>query len=116
MSVTPFEGVRAGTGAKAGVKEGRKRAPGTNATPSAAAAATAAKPTGKERKPLLEVTDLDVAYGQVVAIRGLTMSVAEGEMIALVGANGAGQHPLRRGGDDRPLGPSHRPRRHSARA
>jgi branched-chain amino acid transport system ATP-binding protein len=40
---------------------------------------------------LLEVRDIDVAYGEVVALRGVSMSVDAGEMIALLGTNGAGK-------------------------
>jgi branched-chain amino acid transport system ATP-binding protein len=40
---------------------------------------------------LLEVHDLCVAYGDVQALWGVSLSVAEGEIVALVGANGAGK-------------------------
>jgi branched-chain amino acid transport system ATP-binding protein len=40
---------------------------------------------------LLEVNDIDVYYGQVQALRGLSMHVAQGEMVALLGVNGAGK-------------------------
>jgi branched-chain amino acid transport system ATP-binding protein len=40
---------------------------------------------------LLEVEDLDVAYGAIQALRGLSLRVEEGEMVALLGANGAGK-------------------------
>lgn len=39
----------------------------------------------------LEVTDLDVSYGQVQALRGLSLSVGDGEIVALLGNNGAGK-------------------------
>jgi branched-chain amino acid transport system ATP-binding protein len=41
--------------------------------------------------PLLEVRDLHVAYGQVQAVRGVTLSVTEGRIITLIGPNGAGK-------------------------
>ncbi len=41
--------------------------------------------------PLLEITDLSVAYGEVEAVKGIDLSVDEGEVIALIGANGAGK-------------------------
>ena len=41
--------------------------------------------------PLLEVRDLHVAYGHVEAVRGVTLSVAEGRIITLIGPNGAGK-------------------------
>jgi branched-chain amino acid transport system ATP-binding protein len=40
---------------------------------------------------LLEVTGLRVAYGGIQAVRGITFHVKEGEMVALIGANGAGK-------------------------
>lgn len=40
---------------------------------------------------LLTVDALDVHYGAVQALRGLSITVAEGEMVALLGANGAGK-------------------------
>jgi branched-chain amino acid transport system ATP-binding protein len=41
--------------------------------------------------PLLEVEDLVVAYGPVVAVRGIDFRVDEGSTVALMGANGAGK-------------------------
>ena len=40
---------------------------------------------------MLEVTGLHVAYGGIQAVRSITFHVAEGEMVALIGANGAGK-------------------------
>jgi len=40
---------------------------------------------------LLEVDTIDVRYGAVQALRGLSLRVEEGEMVALLGANGAGK-------------------------
>jgi branched-chain amino acid transport system ATP-binding protein len=44
--------------------------------------------------PLLEVDDVTVTYGDVPALRGLTVRVAEGETLAVIGANGAGKSTL----------------------
>ena len=40
---------------------------------------------------LLEVRALKVAYGGINAVRGIDLTVANGEMVALIGANGAGK-------------------------
>jgi len=45
---------------------------------------------------LLEVEDLHVAYGAIEAVRGVSLSVAEGEVVTLIGANGAGKSTILR--------------------
>jgi branched-chain amino acid transport system ATP-binding protein len=40
---------------------------------------------------MLEIRDLSVNYGEIAGVRNLTMSVAEGEIVALLGPNGAGK-------------------------
>ncbi|MCA1326002.1 ABC transporter ATP-binding protein [Herbaspirillum sp. alder98] len=42
-------------------------------------------------KPILQVEDLAVAYGHIEAVKGISLSLNEGEITALVGANGAGK-------------------------
>ncbi len=44
--------------------------------------------------PLLEVSDLRVSYGQVEAVRGVSLSVPEGGFVTLIGPNGAGKTSL----------------------
>ena len=40
---------------------------------------------------LLELEDLHVHYGAIAALKGVSATVAEGEIVALLGANGAGK-------------------------
>ena len=40
---------------------------------------------------MLEVRDLHVSYGKVRAVQGVSLKVEEGEIVALIGANGAGK-------------------------
>ncbi|OJV80920.1 MAG: ABC transporter ATP-binding protein [Cellulomonas sp. 73-92] len=41
--------------------------------------------------PLLELKDLTVSYGRIEAVRGISLTVEEGELVTLIGANGAGK-------------------------
>src|SRR5712692_10784170 len=40
---------------------------------------------------MLEVDDLRVRYGTVEAVRGVSFQVADGAIVSLIGANGAGK-------------------------
>ena len=40
---------------------------------------------------LLEVKDLKVSYGSIMAVKGLSLTVNEGEIVTLIGSNGAGK-------------------------
>ncbi len=42
-------------------------------------------------EPILRIEGLDAHYGDFQAIYGIDMSVAEGEVLAIIGANGAGK-------------------------
>jgi branched-chain amino acid transport system ATP-binding protein len=44
----------------------------------------------------LELHDLDVRYGRVHAVRGVSLRLAAGEIVAVLGANGAGKSSLLR--------------------
>ena len=42
-------------------------------------------------EPLLRVDDIHVHYGRLAAVRGVSLTVAAGEIVCLVGPNGAGK-------------------------
>ena len=42
---------------------------------------------------MLEVESIDVFYGDVQAVREISFRVGAGEIVTLVGANGAGSRP-----------------------
>ncbi|MFI4998531.1 MAG: ABC transporter ATP-binding protein [Reyranellales bacterium] len=44
--------------------------------------------------PLLQVEDLDLYYGDAQALAGVSLDIAAGEIVAIVGANGAGKSSL----------------------
>ncbi len=41
--------------------------------------------------PLLQVNALSVAFGGIQAVREVSLQVSEGELVTLIGANGAGK-------------------------
>ena len=43
---------------------------------------------------MLEIKDLEVCYGVIRAIKGISFEVNQGEVIALIGANGAGKSTI----------------------
>jgi branched-chain amino acid transport system ATP-binding protein len=43
---------------------------------------------------MLRITDLDLFYGDAQALDGIALDVAEGEIVAIIGANGAGKTSL----------------------
>ena len=40
---------------------------------------------------ILEIKDLQVRYGGIEAVKGVSLEVPEGEIVTLIGANGAGK-------------------------
>jgi len=55
--------------------------------------ATAPTATGRESggEPLLGVKDLHVSYGNIAALKGISFEVHPGEIVTLIGSNGAGK-------------------------
>ena len=43
------------------------------------------------KAPLLEVENLKVSYGGIQAIKGISLTIAQGELVTLIGSNGAGK-------------------------
>src|SRR5512138_1723123 len=49
-----------------------------------------------ERTPLVEMRDINVAFGGVHAVRDVTIDLNAGEVVGVVGGNGAGKSTLMR--------------------
>ena len=45
---------------------------------------------------LLEIRDLHVSYGAINAVQGVSFSMEKGEIVALIGSNGAGKSTILR--------------------
>jgi branched-chain amino acid transport system ATP-binding protein len=45
---------------------------------------------------MLEITDLHVKYGAIAALKGISLSVKDGQIVTMIGANGAGKSTLLR--------------------
>ncbi|HEX6474387.1 MAG TPA: ATP-binding cassette domain-containing protein [Candidatus Limnocylindria bacterium] len=58
--------------------------------------AAQAKATAEPRTPLLEMRNINVAFGGVHAVRDVSIDLREGEVMGLVGGNGAGKTTLMR--------------------
>ena len=57
-------------------------------------AAATSQVTAEPEGAILEVHELSVSYGAVNAVRGASLRVADGEVVALIGANGAGKSTI----------------------
>jgi len=81
-----------------------KRMTDTTATPmTSAATAPAASPN--PRTMVLELEDVHTFYGNIEAIKGISLEVAAGEIVTLIGSNGAGKTTILR-----TISGTHRPR------
>lgn len=47
--------------------------------------------TRQPKEPVLEVSDLHVSYGAIKALHGISLTLGKGEVVALIGGNGAGK-------------------------
>lgn len=45
---------------------------------------------------LLDVKDLHISYGAIKAVRGISFTIEEGEIVTIIGANGAGKSTIMR--------------------
>jgi len=43
---------------------------------------------------MLDMVDIEVSYGRVHALKGITLHIGEGEIVTLIGANGAGKSTI----------------------
>ena len=70
-------------------------APGSEGVDVSEAAARAEPAAAVEpAEAILEASGLEVSYGAVRAVRGVSFKVARGEIVALIGANGAGKSTI----------------------
>ena len=63
----------------------------TNTAPSTTSDADDCTYKEQQGVPMLRVTDLHVYYGAIHALKGLSLTVQQGEIVTLIGANGAGK-------------------------
>jgi branched-chain amino acid transport system ATP-binding protein len=63
----------------------------TSPQTTAGAAASTAPTNGAAGTPMLVVDEAHTYYGQIHALRGISLTVAQGEIVTLIGANGAGK-------------------------
>jgi ABC-type branched-subunit amino acid transport system ATPase component len=66
-------------------------ATGVEAVAEEAQSKTSSKPAAEPANSILDVHELSVSYGSVNAVRAASLRVAAGEVVALIGANGAGK-------------------------
>jgi branched-chain amino acid transport system ATP-binding protein len=79
-------------------------------TDQATQAATAGQTASAGGGALLELDDLHVYYGNIEALKGVSMEVRQGEVVTLIGSNGAGKSTTLRA-----ISGTHKPRSGSVR-
>ena len=52
---------------------------------------------------MLKIENLNIKYGAIHAIKGIDLEVHEGEIVTLIGANGAGKSSILRAREQSPL-------------
>jgi branched-chain amino acid transport system ATP-binding protein len=52
---------------------------------------TAAPARGNGQDPFLQIDDIHVYYGNIAAVKGISLQVYPGEIVCLIGSNGAGK-------------------------
>src|SRR5262249_31064442 len=82
-----------------GLQPGRRpaadvRGPAGQAGPGMSAAAQQAAPEARPGSAALEVCDLRVRYGEVLAVAGASLRVDRGQVVALIGETGSGKSSL----------------------
>jgi branched-chain amino acid transport system ATP-binding protein len=82
---------RPAAAAPAGASPPNAAAPQPRLAPSAASAPDLTSPAPRSAEPLLRLEGVAVRYGAVRALQDLTLEVRRGEIVTLLGANGAGK-------------------------
>src|SRR5207248_8087777 len=67
------------------------RSPSARRRRSARTSASSPRISAREERRLLRLSDVSVHYGRIAAVQHLSLEVNEGELVGLVGHNGAGK-------------------------
>ncbi|MEA2179527.1 MAG: branched-chain amino acid transport system ATP-binding protein, partial [Solirubrobacteraceae bacterium] len=68
-----------------------EQTPEPTAAPGAAATGGLPKGVPAGAKKILEVDDIHTFYGSIEALKGISLEVYEGEVVTMIGSNGAGK-------------------------
>lgn len=52
-------------------------------------------PSGQKREPFVEARQITLSFGETPALRGASLSVEQGEIVAVMGPSGSGKSMLR---------------------